>query len=111
MRGTATVDSARVLHWCGAHAEKVPGQSYCDQRAGSSLGLRKFRQSIEKSENHDHWWDETKCSWNNMVTRAKHRLLLRHRDELNALHAAKYTERLVLHDQWRADPRWFSLYL
>ena len=59
----------------------------------------------------DHLWDETKCSWNNMVTPAKRVLLLQHRDELNALHMAQYAERRVLHDQWRADPWYFAIYM
>ena len=46
-----------------------------------------------------------------MVSPAKRELLLRHRNELNALHTAQYAERLVHHDQWRVDPRYFSLYL
>ena len=55
--------------------------------------------------------EETLRRWDNTFTPAKHRLFARQRDELNPLHVTQYAERLVVPDQWRADPWYFCRYL
>ena len=109
--------------------EPVVVQGRCFTRLASAIGivqrLREYRGLvIGNSENHLAWdlqdfqfqsrnqklkqKADQLCDY---MTPAKYQLFERHRDELKDLHVKQYAERLVVPDQWCADPWYFWRHL